>query len=232
MEWFQWEKSKDWIRKYSVLSQTRGITIQGRIQDLPQERRANPLGERQYDCVKLSGKLHEIEKILFHRGWLSVFSFIFSVFRVNWQFGRGSERLIHLIEFNHVIRRKLLFDCFVTSRDTQILTSKTVADLRGCEGRPLPFRGPKFLHFHAVFGKIGQKIGWRSPPGLVHPSLGNPGSATSKKCYFVFMIKLDGGFRLGGGVQIFRGEVVAKTWSLFIMFIGCLDIQCSIDFFE
>ena len=38
--------------------------------------------------------------------------------------------------------------------------------------------GPKFLHFHAVFGeKIGQIIGWRSPQELA-PPLGNPGSAT------------------------------------------------------
>ena len=40
--------------------------------------------------------------------------------------------------------------------------------------------GPKFLHFHAVFGQIGQIIGWRPPPplGLAPPPLGNPGSAT------------------------------------------------------
>ena len=43
-----------------------------------------------------------------------------------------------------------------------------------------PPSGPKFLHFHAVFGKIGQIIGWRPPPlGLVPSPLENPGSATA-----------------------------------------------------
>ena len=56
-----------------------------------------------------------------------------------------------------------------------------MADLRGGRrGRAPPF-GPKFLHFHAVFGK-----NWPNnrlaPPllGLAPPPLRNPGSATGK----------------------------------------------------
>ena len=53
----------------------------------------------------------------------------------------------------------------------------SLADLEGGrEGRAPP--GPTFLHLHAVFGKIGQTIGWRLPPGLA-PPLGNPGSANA-----------------------------------------------------
>ena len=40
-----------------------------------------------------------------------------------------------------------------------------------------PPSGLKFLHFHAVFGKIGQAVGWCLPWGLTHPRLENPGSA-------------------------------------------------------
>ena len=51
--------------------------------------------------------------------------------------------------------------------------SQSVADLRG--GAPGTRHAPpplcqKFLHFHAVFRK--------TPLGLAHPPLGNPGSAT------------------------------------------------------
>ena len=54
------------------------------------------------------------------------------------------------------------------------LLSIAVADLRGrASFAPLP--GPKFFHFHAVFGKINGS--------LAPPPLGNPGSATSYDTY-------------------------------------------------
>ena len=47
----------------------------------------------------------------------------------------------------------------------------------GREGRP---PGPKFLHFHAVFGKHWSNKRLAPPPlGLAPPPLGNPGSATA-----------------------------------------------------
>ena len=59
---------------------------------------------------------------------------------------------------------------------------KAVADLRGGrEGRAPPPSGPKFLHFHAVFGKNWPNNRLAPPPlGLVPPPLGNPGSCTAK----------------------------------------------------
>ena len=59
---------------------------------------------------------------------------------------------------------------------------KTVADLRG-GARPLrPPSGPKFLYFHAVFGKNWPNNRLApSPLGLAPPPLGNPGSATGKR---------------------------------------------------
>ena len=50
----------------------------------------------------------------------------------------------------------------------------------GREGRvPPPTSGPKFLHFHAVFGKDWPNNRLAPPPlGLAPPPLGNPGSAT------------------------------------------------------
>ena len=48
------------------------------------------------------------------------------------------------------------------------------------EGRAPP--GPKFLHFHAVFGKNWPNNRLASPPlGLAPPPLGNPGSTTACK---------------------------------------------------
>ena len=48
----------------------------------------------------------------------------------------------------------------------------------GCEGCVPPPSGPKFLHFHAVFGKNWPNNRLAPPPGLAPPPLGNPGSAT------------------------------------------------------
>ena len=60
----------------------------------------------------------------------------------------------------------------------------------GRKGRAPP-SGPKFLHFHAVFGKNGQIVCWRSPSGVGAPPLGNPGSATEMcKIYTAFQISL------------------------------------------
>ena len=79
--------------------------------------------------------------------------------------------LIHL----YVISRK-----FCKEKDLvyyYYLHSISVEDLRGARGTPLP--GPKFLHFHAVFGKNWPNNRLAPPPlGLAPPPLGNPGSAT------------------------------------------------------
>ena len=56
-----------------------------------------------------------------------------------------------------------------------------VADLRGGARDAPP--SPKFLHFHAVFGKNWPNSRWAPPPlGLAPPPLGNPGSATANCC--------------------------------------------------
>ena len=55
-----------------------------------------------------------------------------------------------------------------------------MADLRGGARDARP-PGPKFLHFHAVFGKNWPNNRLTPPPfGLAPPPLGNPGSATAK----------------------------------------------------
>ena len=55
-----------------------------------------------------------------------------------------------------------------------------MADLRGGARDARP-PGPKFLHFHAVFGKNLPNNRLAPPPlGLAPPPLGNPGSATAK----------------------------------------------------
>ena len=41
--------------------------------------------------------------------------------------------------------------------------------------------GPIFFIFMQFPGKIGQTIGWHPLQGLVHPPLGNPGSATDQE---------------------------------------------------
>ena len=60
---------------------------------------------------------------------------------------------------------------------------RAVADLRGGarDARPPSPLWPKISSFSCSFRKkIGQIIGWRSPPlGLAPPPLGNPGSATA-----------------------------------------------------
>ena len=49
----------------------------------------------------------------------------------------------------------------------------------GGGGTTCPPSGPKFLHFHAVFGKNWpNNRSVRPPLGLAPPPLGNPGSAT------------------------------------------------------
>ena len=37
---------------------------------------------------------------------------------------------------------------------------------KGCASRP---SWPRLLHFQAVFGKIGQIVGWHAPPGFAPP---------------------------------------------------------------
>ena len=59
------------------------------------------------------------------------------------------------------------------------LMTSPVADLRGGVRDARPPSGPKFLHFHAVFGKNWPNNRLAPPPlGLAPPPLGNPGSAT------------------------------------------------------
>ena len=55
-----------------------------------------------------------------------------------------------------------------------------VADLGGGDkGRAPPPLDQNFFIFMQFSGKFGQIIGWRPPPpGLAHPPLGNPRSAT------------------------------------------------------
>ena len=53
-----------------------------------------------------------------------------------------------------------------------------VADLRGAQGTRAPPSGPKFLHFHAVFGENWPNNRLAPPLELAPPPLGNPGSAT------------------------------------------------------
>ena len=54
-----------------------------------------------------------------------------------------------------------------------------MADLRGGARPSRPPSCPKFLHFHAVFGKNWPNNRLAPPPlGLAPPPLGNPGSAT------------------------------------------------------
>ena len=54
-----------------------------------------------------------------------------------------------------------------------------MVDLRGGMRDACPHSGPKFLHFHAVFGKNWPNNRLVHPPlGLVPPPLGNPGSTT------------------------------------------------------
>ena len=45
-----------------------------------------------------------------------------------------------------------------------------------------PPPGPKFLYFHAVLGENWSNSVLTPPLELAPPPLGNPGSATGKKC--------------------------------------------------
>ena len=68
------------------------------------------------------------------------------------------------------------------------LTPITLADPRGCQGRPPP--GPNFFDFHAVFGENCQNNRLALPPlQLAHPPLGNPGSATALRLSFTNTLK-------------------------------------------
>ena len=62
--------------------------------------------------------------------------------------------------------------------DCIIAKIRPVADLRGLPGTRAHTAETKFLHFHAVFGKIGQIVGWRHPSGWRTPT-GNLGSPTA-----------------------------------------------------
>ena len=63
--------------------------------------------------------------------------------------------------------------------DWEFGSHHAVANREGGKGRtPVP----KFLHFHAVFGKSGSIVGWRPLPLRVGAFLlGNPGSATAMR---------------------------------------------------
>ena len=55
------------------------------------------------------------------------------------------------------------------------LTEHVILGSRGVGGRP---SGPKFLYFHAVFGKNWSNNRLAPPLWFAPPPLGNPGSAT------------------------------------------------------
>ena len=91
-------------------------------------------------------------------------------------------------QYEYKYRRNLLYYTYFSEHDTSaclrfvmgvsLLNVKTTVQWRiwGAGGTGAP-SDPKSLHFHAVFRKIGQMIGWRPPLGF--PPLGNPGSATA-----------------------------------------------------
>ena len=68
----------------------------------------------------------------------------------------------------------------------------SVVDLRGARGTRAP-PGPKFLHFHAVFGKNWPNNRLAPPPlGLAPPPLGNPGSATGISTHISNAVNYEG----------------------------------------
>ena len=95
----------------------------------------------------------------------------------------------------------------------------SVVDLRGGTRDACPPSGPKFLHFHAVFGENWPNNRLAPPPlGLVPPPLGNPGSATA--CIWLFKgttVNID---YYSGYCKIF------ETVSLLICMNECLLGKC------
>ena len=93
-------------------------------------------------------------------------------------------------EFGYNEHLSSVFDC--SKRDTVYLpvlsgTQCSGGSKGGRKGRAPPL-DPKFLHFHAVFGKSWPNNRLASPPlRLAPPPLGNPGSATA-----VYLLVLNG----------------------------------------
>ena len=85
------------------------------------------------------------------------------------------EQILHIVESIWFYIRTTFEILLVVS------LSSSVADLRG----GAPPSSPKFLHFHAVFGKNWPNNRLAPPPlGLAPPPLENPGSATDHNIIF------------------------------------------------
>ena len=82
------------------------------------------------------------------------------------------ENFTAMADFAAIFWQDIMFITFAPSSfNLNCFCTESVADLRGARGTRAP-PGPKFLHFHAVFGKNWPNNRLAPPPGLGAPSSG------------------------------------------------------------